>query len=378
MINCNNKKCFGCSACLNICPTNAICFIEQKNGFFYPYVDEKKCVGCKQCERVCPVNNPVLNDPIEYLAAKNKDSSIRINSSSGGIFSLLFKYFIEKEGSVYGASFNDTFTVIHSRACSESELSRFMGAKYVQSNLGMIFSNVKQDLENNLDVLFSGTPCQIEGLKNYLSLKGVSTSKILFCDILCHGVPSPKVWSDYLSLVLPIEQITGIEFRNKDDGWHKSKISIFNNSKRIIDENHSQNKYSKLYFNGYTVRPSCFECQYSNIGRVGDISIGDYWGIERFYPNFDDDKGVSLILINTQKGKQIFDKIVDNIDYIKIQKKECLQQSLVEPIGKPGFYELFWLDYTKIGFTRTYTRFIERPNNFLLKIRNKVNKIFRG
>lgn len=213
------EECYGCSACIHVCPVHAVDMQLDNNGFFYPEIDENKCVHCGACKGVCPLQNQKVTENnvlLEAHAVKNRDESVRNNSSSGGAFYALARCVLQKGGIVYGAVFDDEFRIVHVRGTNTEDIRRMQRAKYVQSDLKNIFELVKRDLLNDKDVLFTGCPCQIDGLKHYL--RGCKQEKLISCDLICHGVNSPRVWMDYLSFIKKKDEILNINFRNKSKG----------------------------------------------------------------------------------------------------------------------------------------------------------------
>lgn len=334
------KYCCGCHACGNVCPKQCISMLADEQGFLYPNVDTENCINCGLCEKVCPIINQKENrKPIKIYAAKNKNEEVRRKSSSGGVFTLLAEYVLNNDGVVFGAKFDDDWNVVHAWTDNIEDLAAFRGSKYVQSTIGNTYREAKEFLTQGRKVLFSGTPCQIAGLKKYLR---TDYDNLITMDIICHGVPSPKVWQDYLSTLrasfrnqcgvgrnsdsslnkLPV--ITSISFRDKTNGWKKygfelryntaSKIANNKGSNSANDNEHiflqsfMENVFMKGFLANLYLRPSCYVCA-TRSGKSGaDISVGDYWGIQNFHPKFDDDKGIGLILINTLEGKELFGK----------------------------------------------------------------------
>lgn len=350
-------KCAGCGACYNVCPVNAITMEENQEGFLYPEINGEKCFECKKCQSVCPVKNTNQNSvPLAIYGCKNSNENIRINSSSGGVFSLIAEYVENNKGVIYGAAFDKDFSVKHQRGETFEIWNAFSQSKYVQSDIGDVYNLVKKDLDNENMVLFSGTPCQVEGLKRVV-YNHKNKDNLITCDIICHGVPSPKVWKDYLEDVKKTykKQIGSINFRDKEKvGWHESTLTIKDKSDNIIlKEKHSQNVYSKMFFNHWTMRPSCFSCPYANFNRTGDITLGDFWGIEKHFLEFDDNKGVSLIMCNTEKGKKIFSEISILTEKFEVQKEQCVQPNLVNPSTPSDFRKQFWNTYKKWGYKYT-------------------------
>lgn len=310
------KKCTGCMACKDICPKNAITMIEDENGFKYPNIDEEKCIKCGLCEKVCPVINKLNENKykIKVYACKNKDRQIRLKSSSGGVFSLLAKYIIMNRGVVFGARFNQNLEVIHDYIEKKEDIELFRGSKYVQSNIEGNYKKAKEMLDKKRKVLFTGTPCQIEGLLGYL---GKNYENLYTQDIICHGVPSPKVWKKYINYKKDKkgEYPTNVNFRRKDIlGWSNYQI---NYKYSDCEENihHDEDPYIKIYLKNLDLRDSCYSCKFKKTSRKSDITIADFWGIDNVGSKLNDEMGISALLINSEKGEYIFNKIKDDLEY---------------------------------------------------------------
>lgn len=353
MINITNKEsCCGCGACEQKCPKQCISMTEDNEGFLYPQVDLSICVKCGLCEKVCPIiNQGEIKEPTHVYAAMNKDEEVRLKSSSGGIFTLLAEKIIQNGGVVFGAIFNDKWEVVHSYTETIEGLEILRESKYVQSCIGEAYKNVKIFLDAGRDVLFVGTPCQVNGLKLFLRK---DLKKLLAVDFLCHGVPSPKVWRMYLDemirmkcgvgknmVSLSLNEISGISFRDKASGWKKYGFKVWGKSASKSDQNtvskfgnrqrnqediiysgpFVENVYVRGFLNDLYLRPSCYKCP-SKLGKSGsDITIADYWNIGAIAPEFDDDKGMGLVLINTEKGRSMYP--IELTNYIETEYKEC-------------------------------------------------------
>lgn len=301
----SKQECCGCGACYSICPKNAISMKYDEEGFEYPVIDDKICVNCNSCSKVCPVQNHVCESEfkVQAFAAYNLKEEQRLQSSSGGIFPLIAEYFLQNGGVVYGAAFTDNFEVEHIGITRMSELKRLQGSKYVQSRLGRIFLDVKDALLDNKIVLFSGTPCQVEGLKSFL-IKDYNN--LYTIDLVCHGVPSPKIWQRYLNEEYGIDSITAINFRDKKNGWANYDLHISTN----VESSHEPNPiaiYKEDYLRGFLkelyLRPSCHKCSFKKIHHVSDITLGDLWGNKTICPEFaDDNKGISAVFVQSKKG----------------------------------------------------------------------------
>ena len=376
----NKEECTGCTACYSICPVNAIKMEQDDEGFFYPVVDQKVCIHCGKCKKVCAQKYlRQESEPIKIYAVKCKNDTIRMNSSSGGSFTMLAEWTERQRGVIYGAAFDDKFQVKHYRAENRSEWKKFCYSKYVQSELEETFKQIKTDLLDGRNVLFTGTPCQVEGVNRYL--QGVDTAKLITCDIVCHGVPSPKVWSDYLLYIQRKYRtsIKKVNFRDKSEtGWHNSILTISGKkNKTLVKEGQSENVFFQLFFRHLILRPACYRCLYANFNRPGDITLGDCWGIEKNYAQFDDDKGVSLLMCNTKKGNEIWEKVRDGADYFIITKEECLQPNLHQPSSKPLNREEFWSMYKQYGFKRTGKKMKLLPISIMDRIGFKQEKLIR-
>lgn len=346
----DKSKCCACTACKNICPKQAIEMLPDEKGFLYPKIDENKCIKCGLCEKVCFYNTgyKVLDDhlnKIETYAIKHKDFNIRMNSRSGGIFTALSDYILDNKGVIYGVGYKENFVVCYKRAETKEERNKFRGSKYVQSELNDIFKQVKNDLEADKWVLFSGTPCHVAGLVKYLGKK--KYEKLLLVDIVCHGVPSPKMFSDYINYIEKKynDKVNNFDFRDKTFGWNQSIESF-----KINQNKYSQTIYSRLFGSCLGFRESCYNCQFTNLNRPSDITIGDCWGIAKNRPDIDDNKGTSLVIVNTEKGKFIQKNILSNLEYYIIDINDYLQPRLREPNKRSGKVDAFWKDYLNNGF----------------------------
>ena len=303
------EDCCGCMACKNICPVNAIEMKEDKEGFLYPVVDEKKCIKCGLCKKVCPIIN-IRNEKKEQHAYifQNINDEVRRESTSGGAFSAIAENIIDKKGIVYGVIFDSNFNVIHKGIERKEELYKFRNSKYVQSNLKETFKDVKTNLDSDRWVCFSGTSCQIEGLKNYL---GKEYEKLLLVDVVCRAVPSPLVWRKYLKLKKEENKdIKKIYFRDKIHGYKYSNFSVYNSQNNLIYNNGVESdQYLRAFFSNICDRPSCYNCKFKKLNRESDLTLWDCFNVEKYNSKFDDDKGTTRILTNTSKGKSFIEEL---------------------------------------------------------------------
>lgn len=309
----------------------------------------------------------------EVYAVQHRDEYIRSVSRSGGIFTALSDYILKQGGFVYGCVLTKDFEAVHVRACSEHERNRMRGSKYIQSQLKQTYKSVKNDLEADCYVLFSGTSCQVDGLKGYL---GKEYEKLFCIDIVCHGVPSPKVWKKYLSWqeIKYKSKVKAVDFRNKKDfGWRDHVESIYLDNGQCINST----VFTSLFYGHSILRPCCYVCPYKSVMHPGDITIADYWGIEKAAPEFDDNKGVSLVLINDDKGKMIFEIIQDQLLWKKTKLEDSMQPPLQAPFPKPKNRDDFWRDFEKKNFGYIAKKYggagmVNKVKRFLNKLKRKI------
>lgn len=323
--------CCGCSACYNICLKQAISMVFDDEGFLYPVIDEQKCINCNACVSVCPAKNGVVKHeyPVKVYAAYNNDEIRRMNSSSGGVFPAIAEYVLAHNGVVFGAAFNEDYQVVHTKIDSISELYKLQGSKYVQSILGQVFLLVKIELLAKKMVLFSGTPCQIEGLKKFL---GKEYSNLYTVDLICHGVPSPKIWEKYLEEEYGISNITNIRFRNKKHGWGNYDLTI-ETKNNIQHEASDVSIYKESFLRGFLkelyLRSSCHNCSFKGINHVSDITLGDLWGGDLICPQFiKDDKGISAVFIQSSKGEFLLNQLDSKLIFNEISVHEVVNHNL--------------------------------------------------
>ena len=306
MISTNRADCSGCEACANACPKNAITMTRDAEGFAYPKINSELCVKCGRCDATCPALNFKKKFPAalpKVFAAVNRDQKIRRHSSSGGVFTALSEIVLLNGGIVFGAAFDENFHVAHTVARTPDELEKLRGSKYVQSKIGDVYRQVRDALKSILrgGVLFSGTPCQCAGLKNFL---GKDHENLLTVEIICHGAPSPALWENYISELGYAHEVTHVNFRSKREGWSTSTLEI-----NFADQGYylrpvSQDVYGKLFLNGLSERPSCHACKFKFPNVQSDLTLGDAWGVQKFAPNMFDNRGTSVVFIHTAKGEE--------------------------------------------------------------------------
>lgn len=369
----NKEDCCGCSACVSICPKTAINFIQDSEGFNYPHVDVDKCVECGLCEKTCPIIqrksiDKTVANPLQYKAVRIKDKKILSESSSGGAFSILADIIFDLNGCVCGVEYSEEGLPHHIIIDSKAELYKLRGSKYVQSNILGIFPAIKQRLLKGQYVLFSGTSCQVDGLKKYLRK---DYANLLTVDLVCHSIPSPLIYKEYLTYCSKKlkKEIVSIDMRYKKTyGWsHRySYRYCFKDGKSVIDSPFVVN-WGRLFFSEMINRPSCGVCQYANLNRVSDFTVADFWDDDKKRTDIYSKEGTSLLLVNTEKGINALRNCQNNFYSWNITKEEALQPSLCHTTKPSDKRDEFWNFYYKNGFENSYNRYFADTKYVILK-----------
>lgn len=362
--NVGNKEkntCCGCTACLDLCPKKAIRMEVDDQGFKYPTVNQSLCNNCGLCIKVCDNSINYKYDVLSSYAAKNVDEDIVLTSSSGGVVDAFCKKVILNGGAVYGVCYDESFKLVYKRASCYEECKKFRKSKYVQVDVEGIFQQIYNDLYTGIPVLFIGTACYISGLKSYLHFKKCNTDKLFLIDFICHGVPSPRVFKDYVDFVNQHKDLNDIIFRNKqkENGkklnhpWKYGNYScslVFKNGRREVDTLKSR-VFLNLFTSDICLRPQCYNCKYIGIQKSSDITVADYWGIDKEHPKFHDSNGVSAVMIHTLKGEELFNSL-ENINKIEttVEKISNKQGMLRSSSKKNEKYDEFWEDYKNYNF----------------------------
>lgn len=321
------EDCTGCTACASACPKNCIRMVEDNQGFLYPEINLKYCIGCNRCVDKCPICSTleVPKQKTEAFAAYTNNDGLREGSSSGGMFSEIALEILRQGGVVFGVAYDEWFDIQHICVKTEEELERLRGAKYAQSTLDETFACIEKYLKQNCPVLFSGTPCQVSGLRSFLK----KDYDLLMCvDFVCHGVPSPAVWKKYIEYRSKIDNDGGlpvhIDMRSKQTGWSRYKYSTaFQYKEKKWSCLSGNSLYMKLFVGDYINRLSCSNCHVKGYNRVSDITLGDFWGIWEIAPEMDDNKGTSLILLHSDKARRLFQTISSQICYKPVSLEEA-------------------------------------------------------
>ena len=349
----SKKDCSGCAACANVCPTLAIQMQSDSEGFMYPAIDQSRCIGCGKCRDVCVFQTGYANwrgadGCPQVCATRLIDLDRRMESQSGGAFTALADVVLRDGGVVYGAAFEGADRVVHDRVSMPSELGRLKGSKYVQSEMRDVYQRIADDLRQGREVLFSGTPCQVAGVRRFF--EGKSAGRLLLCDLVCHSVASPRVWREYIQHVgkRHRDEIVSCMFRNKAaKGWQSHYESFtFKSGKKVFSR-----FFARLFSSHYLFRPSCAACIYANLDRVSDITLGDFWGIEQLSPSFQETgSGVSLVILHTDKGAALFSEAKAQMEVLDAQISNCRHEQLYDPTPQPKLRRGFWFLHEILGF----------------------------
>lgn len=370
------EKCFGCGSCSSICPTKSISMVEDEEGFKYPKINGKSCINCSKCLKVCQVfqlNNFKSSGIKDIYAVKHKNENTRLKSMSGGAFTAISDYALNQDGVVYGCILENSKKAIHVRAKTVQKRDEMRGSKYIESDLADAFVSIKEDLNSDRYVIFSGTPCQTAGLKYFLERE---YDNLLCVDFICHGVASTRVWSDYVNWqeLKNNGKCDKAVFRDKEKfGWHSHVETLkFNCGGQKEEKIISRDIFKKLYYSHNILRPSCYTCPYKKGEHHSDITMADYWGIEKILPNFGDEFGVSRLNLNTKKGQDLFEKIEEDLITHKIKIYEDDKIKAVEVRGKKTSREQFWKDYKAKNFNFMIVKYVKCRG--IVKISDTIRK----
>jgi coenzyme F420-reducing hydrogenase beta subunit len=375
----DKHSCCGCSACELSCPAGAIAIEPDDEGFLYPVIDAARCIECGKCLKACAFRADKKNPYPRHsgkgvfcYAVQHIDDAVRAASRSGGVFTALSDETLARGGVVYGCVMDGVLRARHARTDNADGRDAMRGSKYIESDMRGVFPLVEADLKAGREVLFSGTSCQVAGLRSYLDSEYTSLTCV---DIVCHGVPSPRVWADYVAWMEGVNggRCTGIDFRDKGRfGWraHIETLYLDDGCEAVSGET-----FRQIFYGHKALRRSCYECPYKSVEHPSDVTIGDYWGIEDAAPEFDDNKGVSLVLVNTVRGREAFERCRPVLRWKATKIEKSLQPALRAPFVEPSDRSLFWERYGSWDFSRIAKRY--GTLTFRARLGNKFKRVFR-
>lgn len=368
-INLDMKSCTGCHACAAVCPRGCISMIADDLGFLHPVIDENACIGCHRCEKICAETKVLpTHDEQEIYAAKHVSSEVKAKSASGGAFTAISDVILKNGGIIVGSVYGEDMAVFHTFARNEAERDRMRGSKYTYSLCGKeIFHEVKQLLDDGKCVMFTGTPCQNAALKATL---GKDYENLFLVDILCHGICAPKIYADYLSSLAQTDRVIDINFRHSTENWH-APVTLVNYEKKGARQGNPENAYFKIFVQNRVLRESCYRCSYASFSRVSDITLGDFWGIENCHAEFDAPDGVSVITVNTPKGKELLMQVADLI-LLPCAPADCSHEQL-NGLRERKRDETFLKEYREKGYQYVAKKYTYK--SLSLRIREALYKI---
>lgn len=366
--------CVGCGACANACPKSCLNMVADKCGFLHPEIQKNNCVNCGACEKVCPIinKNSKGKEPIQAYAVHSKNDNVRISSSSGGLFYTVAEYIIENGGIVYGAAFDENLYLSHKGMDSIEDLYLLQGSKYIQSDLKFCFREIKEHLTTNRPVLFCGTPCQVESLLCFLKKP---YENLFTLDFICHGVPSPKAWQEYIKHQEKIfsSKACSVSFRDKSNGWisFSSKLKFADKTEYLSV--HHKDAYMKAFLQNISLRKSCYNCKFKSKNRNSDITMGDLWGIKNILPHITDDKGVSVAFVQSEKGKYLFEQVKDCLWLQEISADLAIanNSAMVKSVYEHNFRDYFFENLGKQNFERLVEACLNP--SYYVRLRRKFN-----
>ena len=358
----DKTKCTGCTACAAACPLDSIAMMADKDGFLYPEIGESRCTSCGKCDVACPVSREHLaverSEPEAY-GVKADDLQLRLGSSSGGVFSLLAEEVLGRGGIVFGAAMApDCKSVCHAAAETAEELAALRGSKYVQSNMEDTYRRVKMEAAHR-PILFTGTPCQVDGLKSFL---GRERENLLCAEVICHGAPAPKLWVKYAEHIAAESggRIVKVEFRDKRFGWKHFALRIETSGSEPVRTAQGDDPYMRMFLRDLCLRPACYQCPSKGLNRSADLTIGDFWGIESVAPELDDDKGTSLVLVHTDRGREALKRVLPRTQWKKVDCMAALRgnPAMLESVPEPSAREAFMNDMDRLPFRELAKKYV--------------------
>lgn len=381
MIDIVAKACVGCSACASICPRQCIRMVSDHEGFLYPKIQMETCVQCGSCEKACPVlHRPEsLDNGFEQAwGAVNKDTEILLESSSGGLFTALGQAVLDEGGCIFGAAFDSVFKAVHHIMVDNvNDLALLRGSKYIQSEMGDAYIKVREQLAKKRKVLFSGTPCQVAGLRGFI---GREDDNLILVDVICHGAPSALLWQYYLEEQKKKigENVKEVSFRNKLKGWHSYGLMITTYNNKQYYRSFQEDPFMKMFLRNYSLRESCYQCSIKEIGGVSDITIGDFWNVEKVVPEMDDFRGVSLGLVHSDKGSCLFERVRKQLVLKEVEYEKAVSgnSAFSQSVSRPKERDAFYCDLTTFRWNKMKKKYGHDPIKTV--IRRKISATVFG
>ena len=367
----NLINCTGCHACFSACPKSSISMQSNYEGFLFPVINKELCVECGLCEKVCPVisykSNKITNR--KCFAAVNTNDAVRLSSSSGGMFTILAEKVIDEGGVVFGAKFTEDFNLVHSWTDNKEQISEFRGAKYFQSVIGDSYKECKKFLDSGRKILYIGTPCQIAGLQSFLRKL---YDNLLLAEIVCHGVPSKLLWDTYKDYISKNtdSNLKSFSFRNKTEGWLNYKLFATFDNNKSYSANHEKDLFMNLNLSNNCLRNSCYTCQFKNNNSLADLTLGDFWGINKIKPELFDNKGTSLVIVNTLKGENFVSNLSD-CDIHELQLEDCIifNPSVVHAAKKGEYRNSFYKMLNSTSFPKFAKKYgVKKDFRYYLRV----------
>lgn len=374
----NMENCCGCGCCAQTCPKHCIRMVQNQEGFFYPEIDRELCVECGLCQKHCPQVQKLADRPLQKAyVVQFKDEGCLSRSASGGAFAALAVKTLENKGAVVGAAFSDTLEVSHIVVEKIEDLHKLQGSKYVSSSIGDVYARVKSILAEGREVLFSGTPCQIAGLNAYLSKQYDNLTTV---DLACHGTPSSKLFGEYLKWLEACHggTIEKYSFRDKSSGgWGLFGSFTCKGRKKIL--NPYCDPYYATFLRGETYRKSCYSCKYANLNRPADLTVGDFWGISQYSGehDFKEEQGLSLLLLNTGKGREVFDSLSDKVSFLSLSVEDACagNDNLYHPTKQPSIRDVIYEKLHSLSFDELQKTYLLHETPFMWNVRRLRRKL---
>lgn len=354
----DKKECCGCSFCVEVCPVHCISMTTDAEGFRYPQIDEAACIHCEKCSKTCSfaAKQNVQSTVKECIVSQHSIMAELMKSRSGAAFAICSDWILSEGGVVYGAVLTPQMEVVHVRATNKESRDLMRGSKYAQSNIEGLFADILQDAKEK-PVLFSGTACQVDAVNAYFKIKHGKIDNLYTLDIICHGVPSPMMFREYITYLEKKEKkkVTAFDFRNKKFGWD-NHIETY----CFGDEEQKSTLYRKLFYEEIALRPSCHNCHYTSLDRVADLTVADAWNIQKVYPEFDYKKGVSLCTANTEKGIRMMERIKAESTWKTAKIEDFMQPNMQHPTAPGKDRDAFWSDYQRKGFEYVLNKYAKK------------------